>query len=689
MFILVSKRPLTLEEKIARAQQKLREKAEQRKRQYDKEINLRSGKSRGENTQEMIAKPSIEEIETQIISEPVAENSIKAPVHHEHELRDALEVEIYHKPCDDLQMKKEVIEDVKMPENKEIKESLDESRETGEQNNENQVPKEQPATTYNDSTMSETVVIAEKGKFFSLNVNEIENSVHIQNLKSAEDITENDGENVKEIHKEIDQKETLIIQNQSAEPATPKELTEKKEGFEDKSQDNFDYTQTVINVSVNEFEKNKQIQSNQKELENITDFSEILLPNDEIQNVNFNEVTGSIIEVTEVDQEQNEEKGVEINNIEVVNVDDIKELDEKETVTLSEEKKSITAKTTSDEKCNEESNVVNNTDNQNVSDDVDIPEVNANEKPHVDHENPSNHKVDSGPENYEPSDVIKAETEFQYETPLKSDDVIQYNEEENYTVELSQNKNVERGIKETKQCLEPHIDKEPEDTSDSIHTNNSDGTISEHRVLVVELAEVKNDNASVPEQNAENDVDNMGLKGNACNLTDTPVHVSNEDTDSDFLSASEHSPEKADTDQLSKEIEQTILERSKRNLENICEGIETSSNTTDVGKSDSETISLGKFSSMDDSAPEDGNDNVGIEMKSNDKSANYTNTSAMDLETAAVTIQKVFRTFLFKSRASTFEDLVNDDNNLTDEDTEKVRIFYDQNEQSVSTALQF
>ncbi|CAB3249181.1 unnamed protein product [Arctia plantaginis] len=40
----------------------------------------------------------------------------------------------------------------------------------------------------------------------------------------------------------------------------------------------------------------------------------------------------------------------------------------------------------------------------------------------------------------------------------------------------------------------------------------------------------------------------------------------------------------------------------------------------------------------------------------------------MDLETAAITIQKVFRNFLFKSRGSTFEDTANDEGNFMDED---------------------
>lgn len=667
MFILVFKRPLTLEEKIARAQHKLRERAEQRKRQYDKGIKFRSdtknNPAKAENSEKIMAKPNIEEIESQIISKPVAESNLKAPVHHEHELRDALEVEIYHKPNDDLQTK-EVVEDLKTIENKESKEIkdtiLDESIATDEQNDENQAPEEKPIITSNDLTMSETDVIVEKDNSLSMGENEIGNPVHIRKSSSVEDITEN----INEIDKKIEQKSPLIVQTQSVEAMSPKLPTEKEDGFEDNSNDNFDYTQTVINENVNKSAKNYQIQSNLYEFEIVTDVSEIKPQKNEIQNTNFNEVAHSVMEHKDVDQGQNEVKDPGTNSTDAVNVNDMKQLEVNENidVVLFGEKNNAAAKTTSLEKFKEERNVVENTENEKVSDDKDKPEINVNEK-----QSPSSTKVDSGEENYDPLDVIKVEAEVQNETIMESKNLNQYNENENGTVEFPLNESDQGGIKEKERCLEPVLDKKPADGIDFTHINNRDNAISEHRVLVVELADVKDDNASVPDQNVENIVNNKELKVNGGNLSDTSFDVTNEDTNRDFLSASEADLDKPDTDQLSKDIEQTIQERSKRNLENISEGIETTSNTTDVEKSDNETTSLRKFSSMDDSTPDDGNDNAGNETK--------TNTSAMDLETAAVTIQKVFRSFLFKSRASTFEDSVNDDNNLTDEDTEKVCIF--------------
>lgn len=682
MFVLVSKRPLTLEEKIARVQQKLREKAEQRKRQYDQDIKLRfgkkNGKSKSENSQEII-KPSMEEIEAQIISEPVAESSLKAPVHHEHELRDALEVEIYHKPSDDSKTKDQEIEGFKMTEKKEAKEIketiFDESRATEEQDSENQAPKEYPVTTSNNLAVSETDGIKNKENSSSMDENVIENSVLIRKPRSVEDITDIAEDNEEEIHKKVEQKKALVVETQSAETVTLNQI-EEKEDLDDKSHDNFDHTQAVVNESIIKSENNDQEVSNRKELENVIDISEVVPLKNEIQNSNLNEVT-SEIKVTEVEREQNEVKDPETNSIVVDNVDNMEESEENKNMDMMviEEKFKTTAKTTSDENINDERNIEQNNANENVADNFDKLEVQANEKPHEHHESLSSTKVDNSAENYGSSGITKLKTEVRNETIMESKEADQYNDDESGTVGFPLNQDVEGSIKVKQECLEPCTDKELEDISASIHINNSDGTISEHRVLVVEPDDIEDDNTPVPQQNVENDIDHREQKVNEDNLTDTPVDVANEDSDKKFLSAFEADSETPDTDQLSKYIEQTIHERSKRNLENISEGIETTSNATDVGKSNNETISLSKFSSMDDSVPEDGNDNVANEINTNIKSINNTNTSAMDLETAAVTIQKVFRTFLFKSRASTFEDSVNDDNNLTDEDTEKVCIF--------------
>lgn len=676
---------MTLEEKIARAQQKVRERAGERKRQYDKEIKLRSvkrkSKLKAENTEEIITEPNIEEIEAQIISEAVGKSSLKAPVHHEQELGDALEVEIYHKPSDP--QSKEIIEDSKMTEVKGaevINESiLDELTTTEKEKDENQAFKENPEETSNDSTMFGTAGILENNKLSSMDENLVEHvkeepQEHGEKPMSVDDIVETAelNSNVGKDHNV--EKDSLIAQHQS-ESVTSEQVTEKREGFEEESHDNIDHPQTEVNEPLNKPEENVQNHSGQLEHENDIDVSVIEPQKNEEQNTDSVKITDSIIQPTEIDQRQNEVKypGTE----EVLNVDDMKESEETENMDVMLPEVIVnTESVTSDEKLKEERNVVENTADGRKSDDKDESQVyvNVNDKPQEGCDDLSSTKVDSNAENIESSDVPKIETEVQSETIIKANEVHQHNGID--TVEFPQYKDVKGGAEEKKQCLVSLADKEPEVTSEFVHTNNSDGTISEDRVLVVELADVKDDNASMPEQNTEINVSNSEVKALGNSMTVMPVEVTNEDTDRDSLSASEGDSEKPDTDQLTKDIEHSILERSKRHLENISEGLENASSTTDVGKSDNETISLGILSSMDDSALEDGNDSVGSEIKSNGKSTHYTNSSAMDLETAAVTIQKVFRTFLFKSRASTFEDSVNDDNVLTDEDNEKVSIFY-------------
>ncbi|XP_052756441.1 putative leucine-rich repeat-containing protein DDB_G0290503 isoform X2 [Galleria mellonella] len=55
---------------------------------------------------------------------------------------------------------------------------------------------------------------------------------------------------------------------------------------------------------------------------------------------------------------------------------------------------------------------------------------------------------------------------------------------------------------------------------------------------------------------------------------------------------------------------------------------------------------------------------------------NISNPSNMDLETAAITIQKVFRSFLFKSRASTLDDTNDEINSLEEDNNKKEEIDY-------------
>lgn len=676
MFVLVSKRPMNLEEKITRAQLKVRDRAEQRKRQYDNEMKLRTVKRNGElkaeNNEEIVTQPKLEEIEAQIISEPIVESILKAPVHHEQELTDALEVEIYHKPNDSKS--KEEFEDFKMSEVKETElineTAVDELEPNAGKNDEIEVSIEKPEKKSNDSTVLETDGILEKSKTSSIDENAIVNDKQqpqeyirkpsVENFVENAELTSN---GIKEVH-DVEQMEFLINQSQSV---TSEQETEKKEGVVELPHKTIDHKQTVVKESLNKSEEINQNQSDQLQLENVTDLSVIESQKSDDQNTDTDAVSRPVIKPSEIDQEQTEVKNPESNDSEVV--DDAKKVLVTENMDiLPEGLVSTLGHTTEDEKLKEESDVGENTAHERKSEDKDEPQVFVNVKEELCAR--SSTKADCNAENLEPSIIAQVKAEVQSKTSMDANIVCQHNEID--TDNFPQPKDVD-GVDEEKEFQELLADKNPEDTSDTVHTNNSNSTIYEDRVLVVELADVKDDNASVPEQNVESDISPSEVKVLGTNLMVTPVDAINEDTDKDSLS--EGDSEKPDTDQLTNDIEHSILERSKRHLENISEGIENVSSITDVGKSDNETTSLGKSSSMDDSAPEDGNDSIGSEIRTNGKSIHSTNSNAMDLETAAVTIQKVFRTFLFKSRASTFEDSVNDDNVLTDEDSEKVSIF--------------
>lgn len=91
-YVLAPKQHLTLERKIARAQEKVRQRAEERRRKYDEEMKLLSIKDTVESSSQ----------ENNISNVSEKESVLKAPVHHEHDLVDALEVEIFHNVENDL-----------------------------------------------------------------------------------------------------------------------------------------------------------------------------------------------------------------------------------------------------------------------------------------------------------------------------------------------------------------------------------------------------------------------------------------------------------------------------------------------------------------------------------------------------------------------------------------------------------
>ncbi|KAL0869109.1 hypothetical protein ABMA27_007412 [Loxostege sticticalis] len=126
--------------------------------------------------------------------------------------------------------------------------------------------------------------------------------------------------------------------------------------------------------------------------------------------------------------------------------------------------------------------------------------------------------------------------------------------------------------------------------------------------------------------------------------------------DKDYAS---HSNETGNNATISENQDSVDIERPrpKRSLD------DSNKEQSNVNQEDTEITA--EILNSSTSLPDDSLQNV------DDKTPKNDNSNTMDLETAAVTIQKVFRNFLFKSRASTFDESVNEENNLSDDDDKK------------------
>ncbi|KAL0819635.1 hypothetical protein ABMA28_007711 [Loxostege sticticalis] len=122
---------------------------------------------------------------------------------------------------------------------------------------------------------------------------------------------------------------------------------------------------------------------------------------------------------------------------------------------------------------------------------------------------------------------------------------------------------------------------------------------------------------------------------------------------------SSHSNETGNNATISENQDNVDIERlrPKRSLD------DSNKEQSNVNQEDTEITA--EILNSSTSLPDDSLQNV------DDKTPKNDNSNTMDLETAAVTIQKVFRNFLFKSRASTFDESVNEENNLSDDDDKK------------------
>ncbi|XP_060805129.1 MATH and LRR domain-containing protein PFE0570w isoform X2 [Amyelois transitella] len=194
-----------------------------------------------------------------------------------------------------------------------------------------------------------------------------------------------------------------------------------------------------------------------------------------------------------------------------------------------------------------------------------------------------------------------------------------------------------------------------------------DGNTRDPSVDVVDIFEINND---LEETNEGNIIEiRISQVAEALNNEVPLTHTTNLETfesESPSISLLYVANNQADID---KKMPQTHTLSNDKDTDFIISNIMLT-NVDDINTAD---FSGGtKSMSIDEST--DGFDNTSlIESGSSDVTddafINNLNNHDMDLETAAVTIQKVFRSFLFKSRASTFDD--NDENISLDEDNQK------------------
>ncbi|KAJ2953327.1 hypothetical protein O0L34_g915 [Tuta absoluta] len=193
---------------------------------------------------------------------------------------------------------------------------------------------------------------------------------------------------------------------------------------------------------------------------------------------------------------------------------------------------------------------------------------------------------------------------------------------------------------------EPAKDVEAVNKKVSVCDENGDGAITTvDKVLVEEPEAINDDNDSAPElQIVDNDNSSTVHVNGTLGLVknETPLEYGSESLKQEIIPTTHDATPKQDI-----QIKDIITTEAHDDATSASEPIKT----------DLETSSAGKSSSMDNSYIDDGDSiTEAEELKTGAEAQQKKETSGMDLETAAITIQKVFRTFMFKSRESTFDE---------------------------------
>ncbi|XP_049877678.1 interaptin-like isoform X2 [Pectinophora gossypiella] len=782
------KKTLTLEQKINRAQQKVRERAEHRRRKYDEEMKKYVEEMKcSSNVQD---EPATDKLKS---PELVQDSKLKAPVHHDQDLTDAKEVEIFHKPIEETKIEKVFATNIETINNTNdsslVKDILEKENETTVNEELKQLKgkgfsqEEIPATNL-DSTISDIDGILENNKSYSVDniiengnedvrteLNRVRRSVApVESHKKVKQVEEVD---IREAQIENPQEAVVLLNHPEAKMEEVKDISLEKEerpndvaNAEKIEKENIEATDTIVNKENNtgiDSSNNKYDTIDRAEPENDIDKAEmaeteIETPKGETLDSNvtistkelYDEATMNVIselesadlkvgsnsekpdknavetkeeitnilEPTDESLEKQAETFENVDNIkdtmpEIVGIVDMKADDkllesheltnaidtlveekllpeienveqkkqelkyelaepgETKDSTYSQKGFELTEETKSEPELLDQGSKLQNADtvftftgNRNLLD-----QNIESQKEKMDTLEISTHITEASGQSDEAPKANAVSTE------IESSNVLQVVAEDNVSEEQSivENDKTLDIIPEMKTCevTESENNSNDDDTEDvkkgdnettpkseadsAAEENVDDSLTTINKVLVDESAIVNDDNDSVPVEITTTNGTEQNLNGRYENGKETP--------DSEAISTIEESSNQ----EIAKDVQ---------NVPDIQDNLSTASEPI---KTDNETSSIGKSSSMDDSFIEDSTNSIlEVELKETnaESTQNKESSSSMDLETAAVTIQKVFRSFLFKSRCSTFDDTGADDSNSIDNDHEKLEVQY-------------
>lgn len=563
--ITAAKKTLTLEEKISKAQETVRQRAKKRQDRFDNELQSDIKHDATENDD------SSKEVQSSSRQELVP--NLRAPVHHDQDLSLSSEVEISHEPTDNSLTSK----DSHFDEFDEI--SISKS------------------STF--SSVSKSTVIDLGNDYDPNNKEEINDGVEVDNTH----------EPVKGNEKDDDQKDETVT-DKKIEP----------------SSDNSGKTQENIQSP---FINNSNQQVTKEE-------SGIIIPDED--NI-LKEFYNTMADKKDSQSDTNHASILLKSDSESERKNNLKSLEEVNVI-IEEDENQI--------ELSQDTTTIKHASNISVEDKIDAEALNMNIK---------NDNFSDGNAN-ETTDIVNEEKSV----------IVQGNE-----IAVTNIENVDELLKETSLPLtvKTNIITDIENSADNLKDSESnEGSVkvieetNHEHIHLLQMGEKESqmkviDENIVPIPDSIVQINTDNETGGKSAAADEKIEIIQNSVKNN---TTEHSTSNMLNLKENEDNEQNLEEKTAECRENVNENYAKNTNSTSVARS-------GTFENNDDSSV------FGSDLsKAEDDiplSDNENGHNDMDLETAAVTIQKVFRSFLFKSRNSTFEDITNDEATSLEEDNDK------------------